>query len=121
MATKTAPKVVDLVIPQAAGFTPWLVLDDLLPVAIETPDTWTAANITVIARMRSAGAGALVFDDTTPGAQITVGAGVNRFIRLDERLFLGATHLAFSADGQLAPRTISVALLSANLLLGVAR
>jgi hypothetical protein len=119
MVTKLAPKVVDLVIPQTAGFTPFLALDDMLPVAIETPDVWTAANITVVARMRSAGAGALVFDDTTPGVQITIGAAANRFIRLDERLFLGATHLTFSADGQTAPRTISVALLSANLLLGV--
>jgi hypothetical protein len=121
MATKTAPKVEDRVIPATSGFTPWLELNNMLPVAIEIPDQWTAANLVVKARMRSSGNGSLVYDDKDAGTQILIAAAADRFVRLDERLFLGAVSLAFSADGQAAARTISVALLPADLLLGVVR
>jgi hypothetical protein len=121
MATRTDPKVETRVIPAVSGWCPWLELDDMLPVAIETPDQWTAASIAVKARMRSSGDGGLVYDDKDAGTQILIAAGADRFVRLDERLFLGATAIAFAADGQAAARTISVAMLPAVLLLGVAR
>jgi hypothetical protein len=116
-----APKVENRVIPAVSGWSPWLDLGDLLPVAIETPDQWTPANITVKARMRNSGEGGLVYDDKDAGTQITVAAAADRFVRLDERLFMGALAIAFAADGQAAARTITISLLPANVVLAAGR
>ena len=64
MATRIDPKVEARAIPITSGWTTWLTLTDLLlVVAIETPVQWTAANLAIKARMRSAGAGGVVYDD----------------------------------------------------------
>lgn len=118
----TNPKVENRVIPAVSGWSPWLELDfQWLPVAIETSDQWTPANITVKARMRSSGEGGLVYDDKDAGTQIVVAAAADRFVRLDERLFLGAKAIAFAADGQAAARTISIVIFPTDFVLGVAR
>jgi hypothetical protein len=120
MSSKISPKLEERVIPSPSGFSPWLDLGELRPVAIQTPPQWDTANITVRARMRTTGTGAQVWnDDQTSPAAIIIPAGPDRFIRLtDDKRFLGAASIAFAADGQTAPRTIAILLLPADLIGG---
>lgn len=115
MPTPAIQKVVPLTIPITSGFSQWANLQGFVPIGILMPSSWDAANIVVRGRPTPVGngetatydsTGGTVYDDL--GTQISIVAAASRYIRFDERLFQGCRALAFSADGQSAPRSISL-------------
>lgn len=101
-------RVTEVTIPITSGASPALDLSEATIVAIITPSSWTAADITPECALRSGADAAwgTLYDDL--GATIVHSAGASRCIRLDERMYQHVAQVRFKADGQAAARTLLV-------------
>lgn len=114
-------RVVEVVIAEDASLSaatvtdPSLEYEGIVPVAVQMPATWTAANLTF---QVSYDGGATYVNLTDEGTEYAVEAAASQGIALDANVFLGATHMKVRSGtvgtpvNQAAARTLSIVMLA---------